>query len=214
MEDPNSSKAAQTLMDLMTHHGLSCGMHAQWVVPNGELPAIRALWQQLETSGRLDIQVVLERGRYIEECFAGVGTGPAAFADAFNNFMVNSLHVLLSSLWGICDERHVTHERWHVGGRHFTAYVGGIGKRTSAGIRVDPPPDLFDIVERSICQESLAGDIHWFRFFFGNLSGQHTYEALRDNEPWEAGIAALNEIAWPKADGYYSFRNFIVLRAE
>ena len=213
MEDPNQSAVSEALCELLTRHGLDYVREQEWIVPNGQLPAIRAQWHPRETSGRLDVQVLLEKGRIIEECFAGIGTGRSGFADALNNFMLNSLHVLLSSLWGIKDDQQVLSENWEIGGRRFTAYIGNFGRRASAGIQVEVPKDLFETIQNRICHETLLGNVHWFRFFFCNLAGQHTYEALQDNELWEAGLAGLRGIAWPETDGYYSFRNFIVLRS-
>lgn len=214
MEDFNQSAVSEALWELLSRHGLDCAMEEQeWVVPNGQLPAIRALWHPRETSCRLNVQVLLEKGRIIEECFVGIGTGRSGFADALNNFKINSLHVLLASLWDIKEDQQALCENWEIGGRQFTAYIGNFGRRASGGIRVEVPKDLFETIQNRICHEYLPGKVHWFRVFFCNLKGQHTYEALQDNEPWEAGLAGLKEITWPETDGYYSVRNFIVLRS-
>lgn len=212
-EDTDQSAVSETLYDLLTQHGLDCVREQEWIVPNGQLPAIRAQWHPQETFGRLDVQVLLEKGRVIEECFAGIGAGRAGLSDAFNNFMLNSLHVLLSALWGIKDDQLVVSQSWEIGGRQFTAYLGNIGRRASAGILVEVPKDLFETIQNRIRHETLPGNVHWFRVFFCNVGGQHTYEALKDNEVWEAGLAGLRGITWPETDGYYSFRNFIVLRS-
>jgi hypothetical protein len=97
MEDLNQSVVSQALCDLLTRHGLDCTREQEWIVPNGQLPAIRAQWHSRETSGRLDVQVLLEKGRVIEECFAGIGTGRSGFADALNNFMLIQLPQLYRS---------------------------------------------------------------------------------------------------------------------
>jgi hypothetical protein len=213
MEEPNQSAVAEALCELLSRHGLDCTREQEWIVPKGQLPAIRAQWHPRETSGQLNVQVLLEKGRIMEECFVGIGTGAPGFADALKNFMINSLHVLLSSLWNIKDDQQVLCEKWQVGDRQFTAYIGNFGRRASGGMRVEVPKNLFDTIESRIRHERLPGDIHWFRFFFCSLSGQHTYEALKDNVPWEAGLEGLKRIAWPEIDGYYSVRNFIVLRS-
>jgi Family of unknown function (DUF6348) len=212
MEDPNQSEVLEELRGLLSQHGLDCTMEPEWLVPNGRLPAIRAKWYPREKSGRLDVEVLLEKGRVIQECFVGIGTGRAGLENAMINFSLNSLHVLLSSLWNIKDDQQVLSEDWEMGGRPFTAYIGNFGRRASGGMRVEVPKDLFETIRNRICQEGLPGDIHWFRVFFCNVAGQHTYEALKDNALWEAGLAGLKGIVWPETDGYYSVRNFIVLR--
>jgi hypothetical protein len=212
-EDPDQSGVSEALCELLSRHGLDCAMEQEWVAPNGQLPAIRAQWHSRKNTGRLDVQVLLGKDRVIMECFVGIGTGQSGFADALSNFMRNSLHVLLSSLWGIEDDQQVLRENWEIGGRQFTAYIGNFGRRASGGIDVEVPKGLFETIENRIRRECLSGDVHWFRFFFCNLAGQHTYEALKDNEPWETGLEGLKGIAWPETDGYYSVRNFIVLRS-
>ena len=214
MAEIDQATVSEALRELLVRHGLHCAMEQDWVVPNGELPAIRASWHPGAAAGRLDVQVLLSKGRVIEECFAGIGTGQPAFADAFNNFMINSLHVLLSSLWEVSDDKRIVREQWNVSGREFTASIGNIGARMSAGLQVTCPDGLIEVVQSRICEEDLHGDTHWFRVFFCSIAGKHTYEALKDNEPWEAGVAALQGMAWPQTEAYYSFRNFIMLRGE
>jgi hypothetical protein len=213
MEDIDQSTVAEALREILTEHGLDCVMQGEWVLPNGRLPAIRAHWESQGNSGLLDVQVLLDQERFIEECFAGIGEGRSAISDGLKNFMVNSLHVLLSSLWGISDDDHVLRETWNIGGRQFNAYVGNIGVRTMDGLQVSPPEGLFETIQHRLGKEDLRRDIHWFRIFFGSLAKEHSYEALRDNEPWESGIAGLKELAWPETDSYYSFRIFMVLRS-
>jgi hypothetical protein len=117
MEGPNQSAVMEALSELLRRHGLDCAREKEWIVPNGQLPAIRAKWHPRVTTGQLDVQVLLEKGRIIEESFIGIGTGAPGLADALKNFMINSLHVLLSSLWDIKDDQQVLSEKWQVGGR-------------------------------------------------------------------------------------------------
>lgn len=207
----NQSEASDVLREIMERHGLTCSLQDDWIVPNGQLPAIRAIWKDLGTHGRLDVHVLLGPGRIIEECFAGLGAGQAAFADGWHNFMVNSLHVLLSSLWSV-DHGNLK-ERWNVRDRQFTAFIGNIGTRAAKGIPEAPPvPSGFiEMIQHRICQEELTSDLHWFRIFFCNIAGTHSYEALRDNQPWQSGLEGLRELTWPETTGYYSYRIFIVL---
>jgi len=201
------------LKRLFEAHGISCTVEDQWVVPNNTLPAIRALWYPRETSGRLEIHALLKDDVVIEECFAGLGDNDKAFADAFQNFMINSFHVLLAALWDKNDPEQVMTERWSIGGREFTAFIGNFGMRGSNGVCAKIPNELFPAIESAVKQATLQGDTHWVRTFFCNLNEEQTYEALMDNEDWELGISCLKKIPWEKCDGYYSVRNFLLLRA-
>lgn len=202
------------LRRLFKSHGIACTTHDDWVVPNAELPAIRATWFPGPSSGRLDVEAFVREDLTIEECFAGLGEGAVGLRDALTNFTVNSFHVLLAALWNQNDETQVTTEVWEIGGKQYTAFIGNFGTRGSEGVIADIPAELFPQVKSVIKLESLMGDLHWFRFFFGNVAGQRTFEALKNNETWETGMRCLEGVQWADTTGYYSVRLFVVLRAS
>lgn len=212
---PKSARLSTSdfLVRLFERHGIECTTHNDWVVPNSELPAIRATWFPGPSSGRLDVHAFVREGMTIEECFAGIGEGATGLHDALTNFTVNSFH-LLAALWNQNDETQVTTEDWIIGARQYTAFIGNFGTRGSKGVTAAVPADLFPQVESVIKLAPLVGDLHWFRFFFCNVAGQRTFEALKDNETWDAGTCCLEGVQWADSMGYYSVRLFVVLRAS
>ena len=38
-----------------------------------------------------------------------------------------------------------------------------------------------------------------------------TFEALKNNDEWAAGLTALHRVTWPQPEGYYSMRGFVLL---
>lgn len=209
----NTTEVTAELKRLMEAHGLECASQSDWVVPNGQLPAIRALWYPGESSGRLDIQVLVKEGVLIEECFAGIGSGDAGVRDAIQNFMVNSLHVLLAALWGKNDPDQVVTETWQINGKSFSAYIGNFGTRASTGGQAYVPHQLFPAIQSTISKQQIGPGLHWIRTFFCSVQGEPMFEALLDNEEWLLGVECLKSIPWEKASGYYSVRNFLVLHA-
>ena len=213
--DPAVERIAVALTELFKGHGIDCGRHGEWVTPNGKLPALRGSWTLHEHSGRLDIEVLVEPELTICESFAGVATkAPQTYLDdALHNFIVSSFHVLLSALWHHDDPEQVTTETWQIGDQSFTAVIGDVVTRGTSDQPAPPPPhELLPALKRAIRSEPLSANLHWFRFYFGNVKGQHTLEALRDNEPWEAGVEALNSIAWEPTQAFYGARMFLLLR--
>ena len=207
------SQTTRYIKELFEEHGVICVVEDEWIVPNSELPALRALWQPGSSNGRLDVQVLISEGVVIEECFAGVGDGERGANDALANFTINSFHVLFAALWGKNDASQVTTEAWEVHGKPYTAYIGNFGTRSSDGVTPYVPDELFAGIEEAVKHEPLAEDIHWFRIFFCNLAGEFVFEALKDNENWNAGVRCLESMRWPKSEGYYSVRLFAILRA-
>ena len=199
------------LSELFETHGLPCTIEHDWVVPNSDLPAIRGFWYPGESSGQLHIQILIREGLIIEELFGGFGQGDQGLRDGFTNFMLNDFHVLLAALWGRHDPEQVETEDWEIQGQHYTAYIGNYGIRRGDSDPLQPPSDLYPRVVETIRQEHLTRDIHWFRLFCGFVH-DFTYEALKDNEEWEAGIRCLESVSWPRNEGFYTVRQFIILR--
>ena len=209
----NATEITAALQHLLEAHGLACTTENDWVLPHGQLPAVRAFWHQGEITGRLDIHVLMEGGTLIEEAFGGLGTGEDGFHDALQNFMRNSLHVLLAAFWGKDEHDQMTTETWQIGGINFRAYIGNFGTRAMLGGHAHIPPQLFPELQSTITKQPLGAGLHWIRTFFANSNGEPTFEALLDNQDWPAGMACLKSIPWKKTKGYYSVRNFLVLRA-
>lgn len=206
--------ASRELEALLEAHGLPCTPYDGWVLPGRELPAMRGQWHPGEHNGRLDIRVLIEKGLTIEEHFAGVGQGVAGFKDAMQNFVVNSLHVLLAAFWQKAYPDQVVTDRWQVGQREFDVFIGDFGTRSSKGVHAAIPNGLFASIRKTVEGEALIGDTHWVRTFVCNLAGQQTFEALLDNGHWAAGADCLRANLWQASEGYYSVRNFMVLRAS
>lgn len=201
------------LSELFERHGLvSTRQGDDWVLPRGELPAIRGAWRPRETHGRLDIQVLVRDGVLIEESFGGMGAGDGGLADGFQNFTINTFHVLLSALWQHHDPAQVETEEWAVAGRRFNAFIGNVGRRSSSDFTPPIPTGMLTSLEAAIRNEALDRDLHWFRFYVANVKGEFTFEALKDNEPWPAGERALEACGWGTTDAFYSARLFLVLR--
>lgn len=202
------------LAQLLAAHGLPCQEAKGWLLPQGQLPAIGAHWTPGENNGRLDIHVLLENDIRLMESFAGLGAGREGLNDALENFSANVLHVLLAGLWGVRDEAQVTERRWEIAGRDYMAYIGNFGLRGGAE-RLEQAlfEALFRQATAALRAETLSGDAHWTRLFFCNLNGEFVSEALLDNQRWEAGLSLLDALPWPAAQGYYSLRHFMLLRA-
>ncbi len=204
----------QQLSDLMEAHDVPFHVENEWIVPYGQLPAIRATWFPRENTGRFDVDVLVRDGVILQECFAGFGAANVGIADGLQNFCTNSFHVLLAAFWDKNDPDQVTTERWLVGNKPYKAYIGNFGTRGSKDAEPSIPDGLFESIEKTVKLESLDHDCHWIRHFFCDVKGDQTFEVLLDNEHWQNGRESLMSLDWQKSGGYYSVRNFIVLRAD
>ncbi|MET0330459.1 MAG: DUF6348 family protein [Dyella sp.] len=168
-----------------------------WLVTEGDFPAIRASWSDgvADQPGRLDIDVVLDEARQIEESFAGVGAGEAGWRDAMASFERSALPVLLAACWYVTDQRKLTIEAWEIGLRTFDVFVGPYAE--------DVPVGVIEQVTEAFKRDVLSPELHWLRWFYRrDADGVGAVEVLRDNQPWAAAEQALASLAWPTEPGY------------
>ncbi|MCP4318748.1 MAG: hypothetical protein GY789_22825 [Hyphomicrobiales bacterium] len=203
------------LQELMKAHGVELTHHEGWLFSGDGLPAIRGTWfQQIgnQQTGRLDIQVVLDNDKVIDECFAGVGDDRERYLDALQNFSLGSLHVLLSALWARPFKDQVLIESWQSAKGNWKAYVGEFVSRCLGPDEIMFPRDLLDIIQNALMKADLDPGVHWLRTFYSNTgNGDPVLEVLLDNEKWEAGMQAVSGASWQPSDYYYSLRNFLIL---
>jgi len=213
-ETPIASKANDRLQAILTNHGLPISVNREWLLPFSDLPAVCAVWYGDSGNRLLEVIVKLPDGTEIVEGFAGTGELDAAFDDAFDNFMRSSLHVMLSGLWGVHDPEQIDSYDWQIAGKHYTAFIGNYVSRSSESTNAHVPPKLDARLNATIQREQLTQEFHWVRLFVANMQGEFVFEALKDNEDWPAGLVCLNSCIWPPTDGYYTLRQFVLLRAK
>lgn len=209
----------QALEALLKGHGLAAAPYEDWVVVDGRLPGIRATVadprrQEGRVLLRLDVEVALSADEVILESFVGLGEDEsAALGNALQNFCVNSFHVFLAAFWNHVETDQVLVEDWQVGGQAWRAVIGNFGCQSAGGAPVQVPDAVFPTLESHIKALPLAGACHWMRSFHCNIDGEETCtEVLLDNAPWPEAQAAVAALDWPRTDGYYSARNFLVLQ--
>src|SRR5476649_1146506 len=57
-----SLRTSDFLVRLLEGHDIECTTHNDWVLPNSELPALRATWFPGSSNGRLDVQAFVREG--------------------------------------------------------------------------------------------------------------------------------------------------------
>lgn len=212
----NTSEISEFLRDLLIAHGLDASQYKDWVVVDGNLPAIAGDWIPNENSngpGQLNITVMLEDQRVIAECFAGFAEGTEGCKNALEGFVRGDLHALLSALWGHVEPGQVEIEDWKIGTKTWKAHLGGYVVRQFNDVPVDIPQSAFPAIERALRAESLGPGPHWIRTFaWIGADDETVFEALLDNEVWDNGVEALAKTPWQRGGAFYSVRSFFVLK--
>ncbi len=185
-----------------------------WLLTDGEFPALRGTWHEptAEAPGRLDIDIVLDEDRRIEESFAGEGRGETGLRDALGHFERGALPVLLAACWYITDDRTFDIATWELGLRSWDVFMGRWMLRGDGDETVTPPGAAFRAIETALKDEALPPGPHALRLFHVHDAdtGAAT-EVLLDNAPWPAGTRGLEACDWPSRAGSYSAHCLILL---
>ena len=205
---------------LMDRHGLRTLEHNNWILVDGELPAIRASWFASDLGPDdpdLDvlIQVILPDGRIIEDRHVGIGpTWEAAFANGMLMFCTTTLHVLMAAFWGRLEADQVLVEDWSIRDRKWRAFIGNIGRRMSEGGDVPVPEGFFRAVERQAKGLALTHDLNWISAYHAHIGNARSESSfLVNNASYGPAGEAIARVDWPPAGEFYSARNFLILKA-
>lgn len=199
----------QFLRRTFERHEIELETDEDWLVTEGDFPAIRAHWVDGAAGqpGRLDVDVVLDEERRIEDSFAG-----ADAREALEAFVQQALHPLLAACWYATDERQLRIEAWEIGVRTWDVFAGSFTLRGQGAEALAAPVDALDAVADALRRESLTPELHWLRLFASRTAaGVVRVEALLDNEPWSAGTQALAALTWPTHTQNYSAQALILL---
>jgi Family of unknown function (DUF6348) len=207
----NDNALQADLLRLFERHDVELEVDEDWLVTDGDFPAVRASWHEgaAGAPGRLDVDVVISEERHIEESFAGNGSGDAGARDALVAFQRNVLYVLLAACWYVTDDRRIQLQNWELGVRSWDVFVGPVALSRDD---VNAPEGLLPALHDALRNESLSGELHWIRLFHRRADdGSVVAEALLDNQPWPGGDRLLAQLNWPATEKGYSARCFIAL---
>lgn len=207
----NDDVLQHRLLELFARHGVELEADEDWLLTDGDFPAIRAHWQAGagEAPGRLDIDVVLDEQRHVAQSFAGEAQGEAGCRQALERFTRSDLPVLLAACWYVTDDRALDLAQWQIGLRGWDAFIG---RFVVEGADIEVPAGLLPAVAHAIQNEALTPQLHWVRLLLRRAAdGTQAVEALLDNAPWPAGDRALDSVAWPASAQSYSVRSLLML---
>ncbi|ESQ74553.1 DUF6348 family protein [Asticcacaulis sp. AC402] len=206
------------LVKLVESHGLEAGSYEHWVLPNNAFPALRAFaYEALEKPGfvsrQVDIELKLEDQRCLIDSYAGYGENlQAANAHAVYTFCIGAFHVYLSAFWNCHEPDQVDIATWTANGADWQVYCGNVITKASEGHSSHVAEGYYDAVKAYMTSLRLDSDLHWVSVFVSRLKDELTVQTQVDNVDCPDLDARMAALDWPASDGFYSARNFFLLK--
>ena len=206
----------EILAELFRAHNVPCTVAGDAVTFAGRLETATAeIVRELPprpsvVSLQIDVRFNTATGAVIVESFAGIGaTRERAVADAVQNFVLNSFHVLLAAFFAP-DDPHVSRETWRIGTSDCRVTIGNATARGS--VPAEDAGAWFDTFATAIKARRLVPGMHWARLYYAQDGGRTTVcEVLLDNSDWESVQEEMQGFAWTPAAAFYSLRVFLVI---
>jgi len=163
---------------------------------------------------QIDIHILLPNQTIIESFVAHASSVEEAMAEAFAQFEVNVLHVLIGAFWENAKQvdNGIGFEEWTINGHRWQAVVGNYGYKGDLPIEEIVLDEMFDTIKDELECLPLDKDIYALRSVYTNVgNGQKVSEALLNNEEFPTLETAISKLPWREVDEYYSVRNLILL---
>lgn len=212
------TQLTKALLQLFEQHGVICVLDEDTIIfPEQRISSQLWLHKHPSTVGsvfKLDVILTIEEDRSIIESSVGIGEDDnEAAIDAFEQFVVNSFHVLLASFFTTEYNNHINVEEWTIGGQQFDVIFSNVCIRGQA-----PQPMPLQWIEKFVGiaqQQTLTSEIHWVRLFYALSNNElMTCEVLLDNDDWMEVQEKAKRISLPHAEKYLSLRMFFVLKPK
>ncbi len=219
LEEPAAPRSLQPeLAGLLESHGLKVEMAKDWVYVNDDLPLLRGTAYCMKDVGasamlQIDYELRLADERTIVESYAGYGADKnAALGQGLFKFCAGAFHVFLSAYWQHHEPEQVEIESWTIDGSPWKAFTSALINNTSEGQTAHIAHDYMERLQAAVSTLSLDQRDHWISVFIYLLRDEMTTEVRVDNAISAELTDTVRGMAWPEAEGYYSQRQFILLR--
>jgi len=166
----------------------------------------------LKNHGETEFHIVLPQGGEIVEFVAGMGpTQDAAIDDSLANFTLTTFHVVYKCFLNDADP-HQEVKKMEVGGVQRQVAFGDLYLRGTEGEKIDLA-SLRPAIEDAIAELELDERPHWIKIVYGQSQGDViTAAATLDNDDESMLTEAITALDWPKTDGFYMAKQFIVVK--
>lgn len=216
----DSAKYDKFFRDWLTQHG-----EQEVVVDEGGV-GIAASPTRLKTSTyesnkhdgggytvELEFKTQLPGGREIIDYVAGMGdTEEQAAQDAMLNFTLSTFHVVYKAFMNP-DDPHQSIQEVSIAGQKRQMLSGDLFLRGSEGSGSIDLEAMRPQIQAAIVALPLSDGPHWIKVVYGQNAGERIIVAATfDNQDQVALTETIGKLSWPKSDGFYMAKQFIVIK--
>ena len=156
---------------------------------------------------------LLPSQRKITEFVAGIGkTEEHAIADALLNFVLTTFHVVYKGFI-YADDPHLTLTTVAINGAKRDMIAGAMYMRGGHSDKNFLLNTMLPEIQGTLKNVPLSADPHWIKIVFGQIDGKPTTVAVTlDNADHPALTEAVKNLNWPRRDGFYMVKQFILVK--
>jgi len=209
-------QSAKHIADLFTNHNMDCKINENEIIFEKEQISIRVYCfdrSSVPDLKTLQLDVLINYGiNAMIESFGGIGKDFAtANLDAFENFMNNSFHTVLSAFFTSKFDEEVRKLQWPINNKEFEVVSSNIGVRGT--MPENSTLEWLNEFETAIQKLELEEGVHWVRLYYAQDQNQTTAcEVLLNNENCVSIQEKAVKFDWHKQDEFYSLRVFMILK--
>lgn len=205
------------LAEAFRRHNIECNIEKDLIIfPHQYMTAWAHIFNRSSSAitviVQLDIHLEIGLGKTIIESCAGVGMDEdIAIKDAWENFLTNSFHTLLSAFFTKEFDDQVNTQQWMIGGRAYDVIISNV---TTKGNHPDPLSlHWLEQLEEAIKIQPLTKGTHWVRFYYAQSESEFiSGEILLDNEVWDGVEKTVRTFDFPTYRDFFSMRVIMVLK--
>ncbi|MCI0357825.1 MAG: DUF6348 family protein [Planctomycetaceae bacterium] len=159
-----------------------------------------------------EFRMTLPGGAEIVEFVAGIGDSEdAAIDDSMVNFTLTTFHVVYKAFLNPNDP-HQTIKEVAIGGKPRQVAFGDLFLRGEQGINADLNA-MQPSIEDALGGLALSDGPHWIKIVYGQHNKAPTIVAVTlDNNDQLELTEKIKQLDWPKHDGFYMVKQFIVIK--
>jgi hypothetical protein len=161
----------------------------------------------------LEFTIRLPSGQTITEFVAGVGnTEEEAISDAKVNFILSTFHVVYKGFIN-ADDPHLDFARVVIDGTKRDVIIGDIYRRGGPSDKREAFLAIREEIRNLLKNIQLSTGSHWMKVVYSQKDGQPmTVSVQLDNQDYKEFTEAVKKLDWPRTDGFYMAKLFIVIR--